>query len=237
MLSQATIKEFAIKWQTNTRNVAREYVQHLFLSYLYQFPESEKLAFKGGTALRLLFRSPRFSEDLDFTGNGKPFHVKTLLSQTVEKISKEEIPFETRESKPTSGGYLALYRCHIHGQDIGIELNISFRTKTKLEPILATSPLIPSYQCLVLPMKDLVREKCEALLTRHKLRDYYDLYFLLRERLGIDSILPMKVRLVESVKSLDEKMAARELKIFLPVSHHRVISNLRQALRGELNRL
>src|SRR5260221_14665772 len=99
MLSPATIKDLATKWQTNTLNVEREYIQHLFLSYLYQFPESEKLAFKGGTALRLLFRSPRFSEDLDFTGNIKPFHMKTLLSHTVEKISKEEIPFETRESK------------------------------------------------------------------------------------------------------------------------------------------
>ena len=40
----------------------------IFLSYLYQEPGSEKLLFKGGTALRIVFKSPRFSEDLDFSG-------------------------------------------------------------------------------------------------------------------------------------------------------------------------
>jgi predicted nucleotidyltransferase component of viral defense system len=39
-----------------------------FLSYLYKQPDSEKLLFKGGTALKFIFRSPRYSEDLDFTG-------------------------------------------------------------------------------------------------------------------------------------------------------------------------
>lgn len=237
MLSLTTIKELATKWQTNTVNITREYIQHLFLSYLYQSPESEKLAFKGGTALRLLFRSPRFSEDLDFTGDIKPFHIKSLLSHTIEKISKEEIVFETKESKPTTGGYLALYRCKINGEYIGLELNISLRFKARAEPILVTSPLLPSYQCMVLPVRELVREKCEALLTRHKPRDYYDLYFLLRERLGIEAILPLKNRLMESIKSLDSKRVNRELKVFLPMSHHQVIAHLSQALNTELNRL
>ncbi len=30
---------------------------------------SESLLFKGGTVLKLIWRSPRFSEDLDFTGS------------------------------------------------------------------------------------------------------------------------------------------------------------------------
>ncbi len=237
MLSQTTIKEFAAKWQTTTLNVAREYVQHLFLSYLYQEPESENLAFKGGTALRLLFRSPRFSEDLDFSGQVKPFHLNKLLMRTVEKLSKEQIPFETRESKTTSGGYLALYGCQVQGLDMDIELNVSLRTKSKTDPILVTSPLLPSYQCLVLPVKELVREKCEALLTRRKPRDYYDLYFLLRERVGIEAIIPLRTQLLNSVKSLDAKMVVRELKVFLPVSQHRIIANLHKVLREELNRL
>ena len=237
MLSQATIKEWAVQWQTSPINVAREYLQHVFLSYLYQFPESEKLAFKGGTALRLLFQSPRFSEDLDFTGSVKPYHLERLLSQTVEKVSKEAIPLKVQESKPTSGGYLALYQGEIYGEAVGIELNVSLRTKAKGEPLLVTTPLLPSYQCMILPLKELVREKCQALLFRRKPRDYYDLYFLLRSRLGMEAILPLKSQLLESVKSLDNKSATRELKTFLPASHHRTISNLQQALSSELNRL
>ncbi|MDP1760196.1 MAG: nucleotidyl transferase AbiEii/AbiGii toxin family protein, partial [Candidatus Woesebacteria bacterium] len=48
-------------------NVVREYFQHIFLGELYKLPNSEKLLFKGGTALRIVYGSPRFSEDLDFS--------------------------------------------------------------------------------------------------------------------------------------------------------------------------
>ncbi|MCB4756585.1 MAG: nucleotidyl transferase AbiEii/AbiGii toxin family protein [Elusimicrobia bacterium] len=237
MLSQSTIKEYAVKWQTTPLNVAREYLQHVFLSTLYQAKESELLAFKGGTALRMLYRSPRFSEDLDFSGHLTPYHLESLLKQTVGKVAVAALPIETIESKPTSGGYLALYRCNLYDESVGIELNISLRRRVKPEPILVTTPLLPPYQCLALSAPDLVTEKCEALLARRKMRDFYDLYFLLRERLAVQSIVPLKSRLIDAVNSLESKMASRELKAFLPVSHHRVISNLRQALITELNRL
>lgn len=45
----------------------REYFQHLFLSYFYRQEQTDKMYFKGGTALRFLYKSPRFSEDLDFS--------------------------------------------------------------------------------------------------------------------------------------------------------------------------
>ncbi len=68
MLSLKNLNEFIKKLQTIPKNVVREYIQHLFLSCLYKIKGSEKLLFKGGTALRIIFGSPRFSEDLDFTG-------------------------------------------------------------------------------------------------------------------------------------------------------------------------
>lgn len=237
MLSEKTIRDLAVKWQTTPLNVVREYLQHLFLSYLYQSPLSENLAFKGGTALRLLFRSPRFSEDLDFTGGLKPFHLKELLSQTVQKVALEAGEIKEKESKPTSGGYLALYEGTLYGEKVRVEVNVSFRTKPKPEPILTTTPLVPSYQCLALPINQLVREKCEALLFRKKPRDYFDLYFLLRERLGVSQIIPLKKRLQESLKKFDNKSAAQELKLFLPTSLHQIVSRLSQALASELERL
>ncbi|MBN1444929.1 MAG: nucleotidyl transferase AbiEii/AbiGii toxin family protein [Candidatus Omnitrophica bacterium] len=60
----------ALQYKTTEINIAREYVQHLFLSSLYREKSSEKVLFKGGTALRIVFQSPRFSEDLDFSGFG-----------------------------------------------------------------------------------------------------------------------------------------------------------------------
>ena len=48
------------------RNVAREYLQARILGALQRVGAMVPLAFHGGTALRFLYSSPRYSEDLDF---------------------------------------------------------------------------------------------------------------------------------------------------------------------------
>ncbi len=48
------------------RNVAREYLQARILGALQRAGAMIPLAFHGGTALRFLYASPRYSEDLDF---------------------------------------------------------------------------------------------------------------------------------------------------------------------------
>ena len=48
------------------RNVAREYLQARILGSLQRAGAMVPLAFLGGTALRLLYSLPRYSEDLDF---------------------------------------------------------------------------------------------------------------------------------------------------------------------------
>lgn len=49
------------------RHTVREYLQVRLLESLQDAGATTYLAFYGGTALRLLFMTPRFSEDLDFT--------------------------------------------------------------------------------------------------------------------------------------------------------------------------
>jgi len=237
LLSKETIKKFATLWQTSTLNVAREYVQTSYLLFLYQSVEADKLAFKGGTALRLLFKSPRFSEDLDFSAGMTQYHLERLLSKTADRVRKEIERFDTRESKPTSGGYLAEYYAELEEESVSIEVNISLRKSFQSEPVLVTSPLAPPYQCLVLATKELVKEKLAALLSRKKPRDFFDLYFLLRERLEVRSLMTQKKQLLKLIRTLEPKTLYKELKLFLPASHHRLISNLPQALARELERL
>lgn len=104
MLSEKAVREFAVKYQTSELNITREYFQHLFLSALYSQSHSEKLGFKGGTALRIIFNSPRFSEDLDFTADPgfKPFSMKRLLASTLERIGQDNLPITAIEEKETS---------------------------------------------------------------------------------------------------------------------------------------
>src|SRR3989338_11249233 len=61
--------------------IFREYWQLLLLQRFYLTRGSEKLFFKGGTAIRFLLGSFRFSEDLDFTS--------TVKKNIGEKLIKE----------------------------------------------------------------------------------------------------------------------------------------------------
>lgn len=47
MLTKENLIQFSRQKQTDSDNVAREYCQHLFLSYLYQQAGSERFLFKA----------------------------------------------------------------------------------------------------------------------------------------------------------------------------------------------
>jgi len=109
MLSRENLEKFTKLFQTDIENVAREYCQHLFLSFLYQQSGAEKLLFKGGTALRVILKSPRFSGDLDFTGSGIIQEtVEELFAQTLSEIEKTGVKVDIAEAKKTTGVIWAL---------------------------------------------------------------------------------------------------------------------------------
>jgi hypothetical protein len=54
------------------QNIAREYLQARLLQSLQDAGAMTTLAFHGGTALRFLYATPRYSEDLDFTLERSP---------------------------------------------------------------------------------------------------------------------------------------------------------------------
>lgn len=234
MISLDTLRETSVRWQTSLQNVVREYVQNLFLSHLYQLPGTDRLFFKGGTALRILHNSPRFSEDLDFSANIKPFHLKDLLEEAIQRTNREGVSLVTRESKPTSGGYLALYAGDLYQEPVGLELNISLRAKAQGEPFLVSNVLVPPWQCMGLRAEDLAAEKADALLTRGKPRDYFDIYFLLRSRIGIDAIQARRKRVLSALKSVNSRDLVKDLKPFLPISHQRILRSLPSLLASEL---
>ncbi len=57
----------AAKGQEEKINLAREFLQLLALKIIYDNGYFKNLAFVGGTALRILYKVQRFSEDLDFS--------------------------------------------------------------------------------------------------------------------------------------------------------------------------
>ncbi|MBI5220323.1 MAG: nucleotidyl transferase AbiEii/AbiGii toxin family protein [Candidatus Liptonbacteria bacterium] len=221
MLDRASLQQFIKRAQTSPLNVIREYCQHLFLSYLYQLPGSERLLFKGGTALRIIFHSPRYSEDLDFTGARiAQAEVEDLFIDTIANIERTGIPVRIEEGKNTTGGYLGIVYFRAYDQEIEIRVEISLRVGKLVTGTrkLIENEYVPAYSIVHLPQDLLMRGKLDALKARHKPRDFYDYLFMLS---GNYPLAEERDSLVAVLKLLREtKIDFRsELKQFLPASH------------------
>lgn len=243
MIGVQALRQITDKYQTTLDNVVKEYFQHIFLSELYREKHSEKLLFKGGTALRIVYGSPRFSEDLDFNGVGISIHqIEGVVEAVLVKMEAQGIKAVIEESKKTSGGYLAVFQLSGDGYQSGIQMEVSLRNKAQGKggaAALVQSDFVPAYTLYHLNEQDLVREKVEAALTRSKARDFYDLYFILRSRMafrpvfGKDKTIKAKLVNVASKRKLDLKS---ELKRFLPVSQHILLKSFNKTLISELEK-
>lgn len=233
MLAEESISQLAKKYQTVDLNVRREYFQHLFLSYFYQQAKASTVFFKGGTALRVIYQSPRFSEDLDFNAEGLDIKaIEEVILDTLSQIQKENVAVNIAESKQTSGGYFATLE---FGINILINLQISLRKKkTRGEVVTIPNDFIPVYTIVALSTNQLTGEKMQALLERKKPRDFYDLYFILRDS-RLRPYLP-KDQLKEALQIIKNiKMNFEfELKQFLPRSHWMVIRDFKRILEREI---
>lgn len=240
MLNLENLKEFIDRWQTTKENVVREYIQNLFLEALYKIEGSERLLFKGGTALRLIYLSPRFSEDIDFTGQGiyRNEEIDDLFIEALAGVAKAGINIYFKEAKLTTGGYLGLIHYEAYGLVEDMKFEVSLRKGRAIKGEVATinSDFIPPYLLTQAPPKELVAGKIAALLSRKKPRDYYDLYFMLRHRELAKYVDKSKLKVV--LRDLDSERInfKKELSALLPASHQRVLKDFKKVLRSEIKR-
>jgi len=242
MLSKEFLEKLAIKKQIGLENVMREYVQNLFLSHFYTLGGSEKILFKGGTALKLVFESPRYSEDLDFTGLEDNQLYERLLEETMVWLADSGVTLDLVESKPTSGGHLSILRIGILDRKLEIKGEVSFRKigdSVGREAVVINPEYIPPYSAHILSPLDLVREKVEALLTRGKPRDFFDLYFILRSptlRQQLRLSEEQRVAVLGMMGRQDRKVLKKDLQDLLPRNFWSTISDIPLALERELRR-
>jgi len=101
------MKEIALQFAAHSHaqklNVLREYIQNEILFILQTSGFTDHIYFVGGTALRFLYGTRRFSEDLDFSA-GKPWRKRSLgamAARLLREMTKSgytvEVPF--REEK------------------------------------------------------------------------------------------------------------------------------------------
>ena len=247
MITIQTIEQLAKQCQTTVfPNTIREYFEHLFLAKLYTLTGAEKLLFKGGTALRIVYGSPRFSEDLDFSLTGVPSHevketVESLFVKVLADIEKIGINVELGgKSNETSGGYFGIATFNLLDYPpIGVELNISTRNDNlRGEADSIANDFVPTYTLIHLSQEELVEEKIfGALIERKKPRDFYDLYFIMRKgMLSLEQkhkLAAVKAIIVAEANKINFRV---ELGKFLPTDQQTIIRDFSRTIESEMNR-
>jgi len=169
-------------------NLLREYVQSRILGQMQESGAFVSLAFMGGTALRFLYRIPRFSEDLDFTleHRARDFDFADLTQRIERGLAREGYSLRARLNDTTVVAR-AMFGFAELLADAGLSPHISEVLWVRLE--LDTCPpggaglsttMIDRFGPLRIQHHDLpslFAGKLAAVLAREysKGRDYYDL--------------------------------------------------------------
>lgn len=180
--------------QANARNIAREYLQARLLGTLQDAGAMIPLAFHGGTALRFLFESARYSEDLDFALEREPgsYDFRSYLEAIRRTLEAEGYGLELKvnDQKTVHSAFVRfpglLYEMNLsphRSEVLAVKLEVDTRPPTGAH---LDTTIIRRHILLHLQHHDkasLLAGKLHALLQRPFLkgRDVYDLMWYLSD--------------------------------------------------------
>jgi len=221
--------------QRNPRGMLVEYLQYELLDSIFKNSAAAALSFIGGTAIRILHNSHRFSEDLDFDNFGLSFaQFEELLTTACRDMEYKGFLIEYRIVEKGA------YHCYIRFPEIlhqsgltpdagrKILIRIDSEAKERLyEPKTVFLNKFTIYrQILAAPAEILLAQKMMTILhrKREKGRDIYDVSFLMgfavSDFVYIEKILGMDQaeflrRFDERLGELDMNFLARDVEPFL----------------------
>lgn len=186
------------------RNLIKEYLQVLILSFIYTHKEYQRLVFYGGSALRHCYNLPRLSEDLDFVDVEKKTDLNKLakglvnfferkygltIDAKVQKFRctlKFPILYMLEVAKPHESNYLfskiEVYREFEFCKEYNVEIKPIFKFG---EALLIRTFDLPSL--MATKIRAIMHRKWEKttkngqVLAEAKGRDYYDLMWYLEQ--------------------------------------------------------
>lgn len=173
----------------------REILQKSILSVMSQNHYFQRVVFQGGTALRLFYGNPRFSEDIDLVLKKKDDMVD--LYPLIKKLKKRLLDFfpflesiEIKKQKHADNvqRFIVSTRGGEAGQNVRIHVELGYVPSYCNTPrVLDFVPLFPAVQ--VEESNEILADKTTALACREYLkgRDLWDIYFLMHEKkLSVD---------------------------------------------------
>jgi predicted nucleotidyltransferase component of viral defense system len=203
----------------------KEYLQLMILDYLSSTPSIRKMAFIGGTNLRLVKGIDRFSEDLDF--DCKEFSKTEFIEMTngvIQFLERSGLRVEIRDKENPK---LTAFRRNIYFPELLFDLGLSGHKEERFMIKIESQDQGISYPHVMTNIKGcgfffpfpvpsdgvLCSMKIAAMLTRAKGRDFYDLMFLLPQstpdydflskRCGIHNLQEFKQATSKLLKTVD----------------------------------
>lgn len=217
---QQEAEKLAQQFNIDIAQIVREEWEIKILDKIFNSSLKDKLYLKGGTALRLSYNSPRYSEDLDFD------LVKKLdeneFKRLIEKIARDlNIKISDLYSKFYT--YLAEFKIseEFLPLNFSIKIEISKRNKKyRYSPALLTSPTT-NIQVLafVEKIEDILKDKIETFKNRLKARDLFDIWFISQK---------LRQPIPENLPKIPKQDIKKELSRFLPQNYQSVVKELEE---------
>ncbi|GEM_PF-1132812 len=195
----------------------KDYLIKIFL--FHYFRKYDSAVFKGGTCIRYLHGTDRFSEDIDFNLSVQPQKFKKEVSNTLKEFENIGIEYGFIKEENFEDAYTADIWFHGPLHEGTKQTRNKFRIDagrrggTLLEPryVLIESEYPETkekYLVQVMNEDELLVEKVITLLTRSKGRDLYDVWYLLKSNKAIDvDLFQQKHRVLVNEGFLKEELS------------------------------
>lgn len=219
-MDQVLAESLARQLRIAVEQVVREAYELLILQHLMESPIGRSFVFKGGTALRLAYGSPRFSDDLDFSqrvavAEADFVRVTDAIAQAIPQVTLAEVvakhftllaDFKVRETF-LPRAFPIKVELSTRAERWERERDFSLR--------LLTSPVTPVTALAQVSTLERIRaDKQSALASRRQPRDVYDLWFIAQA---------LRQPFTPDLTGFDARIVRRELHKYLPQSQWSVV--------------
>lgn len=219
-MDERIARSLSTKIGISVEQIVREEYELIILKRIFESELGKSLVFEGGTALRLGYGSPRFSEDLDFSTIGA-IDAEDLIV-VFRSIAKEFSEISIDEIYKKRFTLLSQYRVReiYLPRSFSIKVEISTRPRKLIEARDFELKLLRSETTSLSVLAQVatpsyMREDKEDALKRRKLpRDLFDLWFISQLE---------KKRWSFDTTDFKNREIKRELHKFLPRRYWRIV--------------
>lgn len=236
-----TIDQILAAYPENLRafkeSILKEYLQYKILNSIFNSEYANKLAFLGGTALRIVHGSTRFSEDLDFDNFALSEVEFTELSKVIQKdLSLEGL--EAEINTVTKNAYRIKIRIPKLLFNTGLSVMAEQRILIQVDTVpqnfeyVPDKPLLNKFDVFTqinsVPKDILLAQKIFASVNRRRImgRDFFDIVFLhglgakpdfayLKKNIGVANPADLKKYMMDKTAGLDFEELAKDVEPLL----------------------